>query len=1465
MSIERSTDNNAGVSSSQSGVGPMHRDKPDSPLRSRSLTLLGSSSLLVLALTVAPTPVRAACTTTADCYGELFTRGIVTFNADGSVQQVVGGGAGGGINETVAGAVSGNQSGVVAVNANDGVLNVATNGEVIGVDGTGIMAVVAGSATFDNDGNLTGYTAGAGTDLTVMADAKVSGGKSGIAVLNYGTGGSTTVTASGDVTGTSGTGINVFNNTIAQNLAVTAAGASGGTSGIYVTNLGTGATMVTASGDVTGTSDTGIFAYSDYSTTSLTVEADASVTGGHYGISAENRGAGATSVMAKGDVTGTETIGIDAVTYGNAANLAVEADARVSGGIYGISVQNNGTGFTSVTVKGDVTGTGNTGIFANNGSGATNLTVEADARVTGGYYGISAHNYGTGATSVTAKGDVTGISRSGIYVYNDTNTTDLTVMADGSVTGESGGIFAENFGSGATLVAAKGNVTGTGNTGIGSYGTGIYATNTGTDLTVTADAKVSGGPFGIYAWNYGTGSTSVTAKGDVTATGSRGTGISAYLGLPGTGDLTVTADAGVSGEKIGIYAYNRGSGATQVTAGAVTGTDLHGVMAVNGEIVTDPYGIMTGVAGPNGTDLTVDVAGASGGTTGILAVNTGTGVTSVHASGDVTGTAGAGIMAFVAGSVDFAGDGSVIGSTPGSGTGLTVTADANVTGGLSGIDARNYGTGATSVTASGDTTGVHGDGIHAIASGTNLIVTADRASGGDYGIYASNSGTGTTSVTAKGDVTGTTYDGIHASTSSGTDLTVTADAKVSGGGYGIYASNFGTGATSVTANGDVTGVGDDGIHAISSGAGLTITAAKVSGQDYGIYASNSGSGQTSVTANGLIQGGTAGIALSGVAQNAITIAAGGEVRNSSGLASDLAVDAAGGAAVVTVEGRMTGGLIFHGTFDDQVINKGTWTISGVSDFGAGTDVLTNEVSGMIRATGATRFDNLETLISNGLVTMQNGTAGNRIATSAAVTLAAGSTLGVDLNAAGAADGIDTAGTANISGSTLNVAALGVKLGRYTIVTTGGGLTGTFAAVTGTAYAFLGFADNYDSYNAYLDVSQVRDFTDAALTPNQRAAAGGTQSTAGNPLYDAVLMLPTDAAARAAFDQVSGEVHASAKTALIDDSRFVRNAAIDRIRSAFGAVGASGTQATAFADPSDASNALAYAAPTKAPSFPPVRAEVAGPVLWGQAFGSWGHNDGDGNAARLSRQTGGLVTGGDIAVLDTWRLGLMAGYSHTTFNARDRASSGSSDNYHVGVYGGTQWGNLGFRTGAAYAWHDIATNRTVAFAGFADNPRGDYSAGTAQVFGELGYGIRAGNLGIEPFVNAAYVNLHTDGFVERGGVAALKGVGTDAGVTFTTLGLHLSNDIVLGSVMATARGTLGWRHAFGDTAPFSTFALAGGTSFTVAGAPIAKDAAVMDAGLDFAVAKNVTLGIAYTGQFGGNAIDQSVRANFNARF
>jgi outer membrane autotransporter protein len=77
--------------------------------------------------------------------------------------------------------------------------------------------------------------------------------------------------------------------------------------------------------------------------------------------------------------------------------------------------------------------------------------------------------------------------------------------------------------------------------------------------------------------------------------------------------------------------------------------------------------------------------------------------------------------------------------------------------------------------------------------------------------------------------------------------------------------------------------------------------------------------------------------------------------------------------------------------------------------------------------------------------------------------------------------------------------------------------------------------------------------------------------------------------------------------------------------------------------------------------------------------------------------------------------------------------------------------------------------------------------------------------------------------------------------------------------------VGWRHAFGDVVPVSTNSFVGGAAFAIAGAPIARDAAVLEAGFDFALSDIVMLGFGYAGQFAGTANSQGGKMKLNVSF
>ncbi|KXO73005.1 hypothetical protein AYJ56_17625 [Brucella anthropi] len=530
-----------------------------------------------------------------------------------------------------------------------------------------------------------------------------------------------------------------------------------------------------------------------------------------------------------------------------------------------------------------------------------------------------------------------------------------------------------------------------------------------------------------------------------------------------------------------------------------------------------------------------------------------------------------------------------------------------------------------------------------------------------------------------------------------------------------------------------------------------------------------------------------------------------------------------------------------------------------------------------------------TILSDGVLS-----PGNSIGTltiDGNLTLAAGSALEIEIASNGTSDRVDVTGTATVSGSNVSVTTIDPEASYqngqlYHILTADGGISGEFAGVVSNS-AFLDMSLAYGDTAADLKIclktgcpkpvdpetpSSPALFTTVAQTRNQYATAGGldtlAQTGSSLTLYNSLLMLSANEA-RTAFDSLSGEAYASAKGILINDSQFIRNAALARLQQAFGGAPAMPINALSYAGSQKNVSASASAIDAMAPaSIAPVQDLYA---AWGYAYGAWTRQDSNGNAGAVKSSVGGFLTGIDGTVLDTWRLGLLAGYSRSSFDVNDRASSGSSDNYTLGAYAGTEWtldnGHaLAFRSGLAYTWHDIDMNRSVAFPGFADNLTSDYNAGSFQAFSELGYKIHSGKALFEPYAGLTYLRLKTDGLDEEGQTAAALSVQSGTTDTsFSTLGVRASTEFSLGTILTTARTDLGWRHTYGDITPVSTASLIGSDAFTVSGLPIAEDAALVEAGLDFKLTEDATLGISYNGQFASGMRQNGVNAKLSVNF
>lgn len=554
-----------------------------------------------------------------------------------------------------------------------------------------------------------------------------------------------------------------------------------------------------------------------------------------------------------------------------------------------------------------------------------------------------------------------------------------------------------------------------------------------------------------------------------------------------------------------------------------------------------------------------------------------------------------------------------------------------------------------------------------------------------------------------------------------------------------------------------------------------------------------------------------------------------------------------------------GGTILNGAGStwtgDVLANTGTINNSGVwtgAFTSAGTVNAQNQIvgaftnSGLLHLTGS--LAGVTTLSNSGIIDMQ-GAGATQTLTVASAAFDGTSTLKIDVDVAGHSDKIVVTGAAALDGTVYVSGAQASGMADYTApyeFLTAASTTGTFAGVT-TDLAFLNPTLTYDTDSAFVTLARnAQSFVATGDTPNQKEVAATVDALgAGNAIYDAVLFLNQDQA-QDAFDQLSGEAHASLETASIESADLVGAMATGRIAQAFAKVDSEGS-ASGFAG--DAAVA---------------EASVGDSGFWTQFYGAVGIVATGSSSAGVNSMTGGAAMGLD-GVLGDWRLGMMLHAGITGTSVASLNSTSNSTNYGVGVYGGRQWGDTTLSLGVVYTRHDIRAKRDVAFPGFTDTLSGAYASGTTQVFGEVSHEFDLGAISVTPYAGISYVSHATDGFTETGGAASLTSSASVVDATFTTLGVSADRKFVVGDdMLLTATASLGWRHAFAD-APGSTHTLAGGTSFSTVGTPVVADMLMFGAGLNLDMSAYNTLTLVYDGQAGGNSQSHALTGTWSTSF
>lgn len=553
---------------------------------------------------------------------------------------------------------------------------------------------------------------------------------------------------------------------------------------------------------------------------------------------------------------------------------------------------------------------------------------------------------------------------------------------------------------------------------------------------------------------------------------------------------------------------------------------------------------------------------------------------------------------------------------------------------------------------------------------------------------------------------------------------------------------------------------------------------------------------------------------------------------------------------------------------------------------SGSGALNKTGAGVLTlASDSSAYAGTATVSAGGLTLADGARLGGSVKVAPGATLAGQGTLGTATIAAGAvhAPGGDSIGVQSVSGDYVNygtlridatprthdsvVVAGGVDItgamldlrlspadasvwsastGPYTLISkqSDGAVVGKFATVS-NPLLFLDASVNMTGGDGN-DVTLTLDRNDrsvasVARTPNQRAVASAIDSLPErHEVWRSAMLSNDESALRQALEQLSGDTHASVISGLMNATPFTTQFGLAQLRHNLAARMVAGAPS-------------AQAGMSDAPASPAVLPRSGASPLWARMTGDWQRQAGDGNAPGADQSSTGVFLGGDASVGHGWRVGGALGYTDARLRPDQRTASAKTQSYTTALYVGRSFatgaGAFNLLAGAAYSWHDIDTRRQVRYGSMDQTLKADYTGNTTQLFAEAGYSMPvAPTVTLEPFVGLSWNDLRVRGFSESGGTAALSGSAQRQDNTSTLAGVRAQwapsqTDIQL-------RGMLGWRHAYGSLQATQTLAFDQGVPFSVAGAPIARDAARVELGADLVVVRGITAGLAYGGEFGG---------------
>ena len=238
----------------------------------------------------------------------------------------------------------------------------------------------------------------------------------------------------------------------------------------------------------------------------------------------------------------------------------------------------------------------------------------------------------------------------------------------------------------------------------------------------------------------------------------------------------------------------------------------------------------------------------------------------------------------------------------------------------------------------------------------------------------------------------------------------------------------------------------------------------------------------------------------------------------------------------------------------------------------------------------------------------------------------------------------------------------------------------------------------------------------------------------------------------------------------------------------------------------------------------------------------------------------IRAGIDVTAMDGLILGATIGIDGIDANL-DRAQHPriTQFNASVGPYASYTNGKIYADATAAYSLSQYKLRRQVAWSGFSDQLRAGVEGDNASATVEVGGILQTGVLRAQPFVGLQYRYADVSGFIEYGGDAALAVAGYKTESVRSSLGLRTSAGLERGSwnIRPTVRAE--WQRELNprpDSRVEAAFANGDLPIFTLKSSRMARDAAIVGAGLSAVYNDRTAIRIGYDGEF---ASDRHIHA------